>query len=113
MKQFDTLHRAVEYAADGHQGLYPYASEPRRYPNAPKCFRVTDKWAYLFDQDLIRLKITARQLGIRKIVVDHLGDRYQHIDLCGMPLQKALEICAQREEQCPSPSVQSVQSQIS
>ncbi len=106
MKQFASLHQAVEYAAAGHQGLHPYASEPRRYPNAPKCFRTTDRWAYLFDQDLARLKMTARHLGIHKIVVDHIGDRYQHVDLCGMPLQKAIDLCKEREALCPDQSVQ-------
>ncbi len=42
-----------------------------------------------FDQDLGRLEKTARKLGVRKVVVTAADMAYQHVDLCGKPLDKA------------------------
>jgi hypothetical protein len=55
-------------------------------------------WAHLFDQNRVRLEETASGLGVRVIKVDRPGARGQHIDLCGRPLARAMEICRLDEE---------------
>ena len=47
------------------------------------------------DQDIDRLKKTAAELGVKKIVVSRIGGKGQHVDLCGRPLQKALLLANQ------------------
>ena len=80
--------RAQEFAAEGGQALHVF----RRIPGmpAPGCFKRSKFWAHLYDQDLKRLKATARRLGVRVIKVHHEGTKRQHIDLCGKPLDRAL-----------------------
>ena len=63
-------------------------------PKAPRCFKEAiargEKIAHLFDLDTERLSKTARALGVRVCFIDGRGTPRQHIDLCGMPLKKAL-----------------------
>jgi len=41
---------------------------------------------------LERLTATARQLGVRRIVVDQEKTEKQHVDLCGKVLERAIEM---------------------
>lgn len=82
---------AVELAKQGGEALHLF-SKCLGFPNIPECFRKADEWAHLFDQDVERLIKTARKLGVRNIKVGRKGEEGQHIDLCGAPLRKALEL---------------------
>jgi hypothetical protein len=80
---------ALAFAQSGGQALhvYPALSMP-----APGCFTRSKLWAHLFDQDLERLTATARQFGVRRIVVDQEKTEKQHVDLCGKVLERAIEM---------------------
>lgn len=98
MKTFPFLEidEAKAHAAAGGQALHLHCVV---FDDSPRCFRAAvergEDIAHLFDQDLDRLRRTARRLGVRVIVVEHQGTPRQHVDLCGGPLRKALAECGQ------------------
>jgi hypothetical protein len=103
MKLFEIreLRQAVDYAVAGNQALHLHniIVNPRQ---APQCFvRAIENGEYiahLFDMDEERLIKTARKLGVRVIKVERKGTPSQHIDLCGVPLVKAMTMCESPEE---------------
>jgi len=99
MKRFEhrEVKAALAHAAAGGQALHVWDPGPNAaqiYPKAPKIFLRHRPWAHLFDRDVERLKATARRLGIRRVYIDRRGDRGQHVDLCGKPLDRAIAECA-------------------
>lgn len=98
MKKFTVyeLPEALAHAAAGFQALHLHRVivDPAR---APRCFVNAvgrgEDIAHLFDQDHGRLITTARDFGVKVIVVEHRGRKGQHVDLCGSPLRKALALC--------------------
>ncbi|MDR3639272.1 MAG: hypothetical protein P4L84_36055 [Isosphaeraceae bacterium] len=90
--QQDEIHEAIAHAQAGGQALHLHRIIVD-WKKAPACFRAAinrgDDIAHLFDQDIIRLRATARRLGVRTVVVEHPRTRGQHIDLCNLPLTKA------------------------
>ena len=88
MKHFRNVREAQQYALDGGQALHTYPALD--IPTAPAVFKRHSTWAHLFDQDKARLTRTARGLGVRVVVVHRAGQRGQHVDLCGKPLERAL-----------------------
>ena len=88
------LREAYKYADEGGQALHitkpmePWKSSPK----TPKCFREAELWGHLIDYDLERLKQTAKEFGVKRIKVSRVGQRGQHIDLCGAPLVWALSV---------------------
>lgn len=97
MKSFETmeLREAIAYAASGGQALHLHQIIMDK-KKAPKCFVAAvnrgEDIAHLFDQDIARLTATARELGVRVIVVEREDTPSQHIDLCGKPLRLAKEM---------------------
>jgi len=88
------IREAVQYAENGGQALHCHQILT---PGAPGCF-VRDVNAgkdigHLFDLDLERLEKTARRLGVRVIVIDRADTSRQHLDLCGRPMERAIEKC--------------------
>lgn len=85
---------AKNHALSGGQALHLHRFLT---PRAPACFvrevNAGRHIAHLFDQDVDRLKKTARDLGVRVIVVERVGQPGQHIDLCGRPLARAVDMC--------------------
>ena len=49
---------------------------------------------HLFDLDEARLVATARNLGVRVIVVERPASPRQHIDLCGAALRRAVDLAS-------------------
>jgi len=98
MRRFEhrQIREAKAYAAEGCQALHVWQGSAD-WPEAPRVFREAaargEQWAHLLDQDADRLRRTARQLGVRRILVSHEGTPRQHIDLCGEPLRRALQLC--------------------
>ena len=92
------LREAYAHAAEGGQALHLHT---RVGPAAPTVFKVamrrSEPVAHLIDNDVKRLHATARALGVRRIVIERQGEEGQHVDLCGEPLRKALEMAAQPE----------------
>jgi hypothetical protein len=90
------LKEALAWAATGEQALHLHKIIVNR-KKAPQCFvRAVDKGEYiahLFDQDKQRLEETARDLGVRVILIEREGTPSQHIDLCGKPLREARFLC--------------------
>lgn len=85
------LHDAYAHAAVGGQALHLMDGWlAHRRPDTPACFKNRGQIAHLFDQDRDRLIKTVRKLGVRVIQVEREGERGQHIDLCGRPLERAL-----------------------
>ena len=82
------VREAIAHAESGGQALHLHWSVGG--DNAPACFKKHRQWGHLIDHDLKRLKATARRLGVRKIAIDRLGARGQHVDLCGKPLERAI-----------------------
>lgn len=91
--RFLEIEEAHAHALAGGQALHLHRIVFR---NSPRCFREAvargEDLAHLFDQDKGRLERTARRLGVRIVVVEHPGTPRQHVDLCGRPLQKALDL---------------------
>ncbi len=98
MKSFEQrdLRAALEHAASGGQALHLHRiiADTRK---APKCFKDAvargDRIAHLFDLDRNRLIATVRKLGVRIVHVEREGTPKQHVDLCGKPLQRAIDSC--------------------
>lgn len=90
------LQEALQFAYDGGQALHlmPGKFVDKR-KDAPECFKGQPFFAHLFDQQTARLEATARALGVKKILVEKQGERQQHIDLCGEPLNKAIGLFRQ------------------
>lgn len=88
------IRKAYEFAVAGEQALHVF-SDPGLYPRAPAVFKKSKQAAHLFDQNMIRLTVTAKQLGVRVIKVSCEGTKKQHVDLCGKPLKRAIELCDQ------------------
>ena len=85
---------AYEHARLGGQALHIF-SDPGIYPDCPNCFKKGREAAHLIDYDLRRLIKTAKGLGVRIIKIGRKGQRGQHIDLCGKPLQRAKDLALQ------------------
>lgn len=88
--------QAREHSMQGGQALHVWTPPAGGWPSAPAVFnRKRKQWGHLMDQDAERLVATAKRFGVRKIVVSQEGKPYQHIDLCGQPLKRALQSCDQ------------------
>lgn len=83
---------AYEHAKTGGQALHLF-SDPGLWPGAPACFKKTREAGHLIDYDTPRLIRTAKSFGVRVINVSRRGQRGQHIDLCGRPLEAAKAEC--------------------
>jgi hypothetical protein len=90
------IREAVAYAADGGQALHLFGGAGA-YPNAPAPFKKHKDAAHLFDQDKARLILTSKRLGVNVIRVSREGEAYQHVDLCGRPLDRAKAQCENHE----------------
>lgn len=97
IKVFQALEidEAIAFAAAGGQAIHLHRIIVSR-AKAPRCFvQAVDRGefiAHLFDQDRERLEGTARDCGVRVILVEREGTPYQHIDLCGKPLRLARQM---------------------
>lgn len=91
MKTFQMfeLYEAVAHAGDGGQALHLHT-----IINGHPLFKRYPVIAHLFDQNVDRLILTAKKLGVRIVKVEHLGTPKQHVDLCGKPLLRARAIAA-------------------
>lgn len=91
MKRFEQneIRAAREHAAQGGQALHVH----RINMVGHQLFRRYPEIAHLFDQDIDRLRATARSLGVRVIVIEKTGTPSQHVDLCGKPFEKAKALC--------------------
>jgi len=96
MKRFGErdVWEARDYALSGGQALHCHYQLGTR---PPACFRrdvnAGKAIGHLFDQDQTRLEATARRFGVRVVVVEKIGKPFQHIDLCGKPMERALSKC--------------------
>jgi ribA/ribD-fused uncharacterized protein len=97
MKRFGQreVREAAAWAMAGGQGLHVWEPGPewKAKPGIPLVFRQSNLWAHLFDQDRARLEATVRELGVRVVLVERVGERHQHVDLCGGPLDRAIKRC--------------------
>lgn len=91
----EAMRAAQAHAGSGGQALHVW--DPDQYGwrdrDVPAVFRRSRFWAHLFDDDLVRLRATARRLGVQVIAVGRERRPGQHIDLCGGPLARALKEC--------------------
>jgi len=90
MKWFKKITQCFDHVERGGQALHVYPAMPKSFPNAPNCFKRAKLWAHLMDNNEERLIRTARELGVKVIKVSKRGERGQHIDLCGVPLERAM-----------------------
>ncbi len=89
------LHAAYDYAQQGGQALHLMDGRfAYLRSDTPSCFKGRARIAHLFDQDKARLIATVQRLGVRVIRVEHENSPKQHIDLCGRPLEQALQSAA-------------------
>lgn len=99
MKLFlqNELIEAYEHAKGGGQALHMMSGRFAYLRNdTPACFKGRRELAHLFDRDPKRLIATARKFGVRVIKIEREGDPMrQHIDLCGKPLERAIEFTKQ------------------
>ncbi len=108
MKLFEQreLHQALEHVRQGGQSLHRHRMLSA---NAPACFvrdvRAGKAIGHLFDQDIDRLYRTVRDLGVRQVLIEHPGEPRQHVDLCGLPMKKAVAMATnQGKEYAPCPT---------
>lgn len=92
-------HEMRAHIKAGGQALELWDKSFTLHPRAPRCFRGKN-FAKLYDQDEARLIATARRLGVRVIKVDRPGQEYQHIDLVGVPMRKAIAEARRDSSQC-------------
>lgn len=90
------IREALDFAKEGGQALHLFSGSPSK--DVPGCFKRSSMWAHLIDQDKNRLKQTARDLGITRIVIHREDKDEQHVDLRGRPLIEAVEMCKDEEE---------------
>ncbi len=88
---------AIAFARAGGQALHLIGTWATARPGCPRCFKTGTGIAHLFDQDLDRLVLTAKSLGVRVIKVERAGHDGMHVDLCRKPLAKARDLCATPE----------------
>lgn len=103
MKTFLDMHslrEAIEYSLHGSQALHVW-QPTSDYKEIPKCFKQYHIWAHLFDQDTQRLVETGKALGVKCIKIEHEGKAGQHIDLCGQPLLRALDLAEKELDSQP------------
>jgi hypothetical protein len=95
------VREAKAHAMAGHQALHlhRHLGDRRTAPRVfVEAFDRGEFFAHLFDQDAARLIATARELGVRVVLIeDRFGPR-QHVDLCGGPLRKALALCENSDQ---------------
>lgn len=89
--QRNQIDEALEYASRGKQSLHIYPSLKRM--NAPKMFMRYSTWGHLLDQQPGRLRKTAKRLGVKIVKIHKPGTKSQHVDLCGRPLDRAIKLC--------------------
>ena len=94
---------AKQFALDGGQALHVWGPEDGTpwMAGGPNVFKRAASqgkpWGHLMDQDAERLEKTVRRLGVRVVKIHHPGTVLQHVDLCGRPLDRAIEE-AKKEE---------------
>jgi hypothetical protein len=95
MRKFEMKEQraAIQYAADGNQALHLHTFTQNGHP----LFKRYKVIAHLFDQDVERLISTVKRFGVRNIKVEYRGLPPQHIDLCGLPFERACTAAAQDE----------------
>jgi hypothetical protein len=79
--------------------LHVWTPVPAERARAPLAFRMANRWAHLFGDDVAELKAIARLYGVNRAKVGRRGERGQHVDLCGRPLERlieAIEACEKR-----------------
>jgi hypothetical protein len=81
------VRKALEHASAGGQALLIM---PWNRDEGPKPFRKAEMIGKLIDLNRERLVATARGLGVRVIKICRKGKPGQHIDLCGTPLDRAI-----------------------
>ncbi len=85
---FGEIEAALELASKGGQALHLFDPRPFCKPTTPTCFKRATEAGHLFDQNKVRLRATARRLGVRRVHLHRRG-RGQHVDLVGAPLRRA------------------------
>lgn len=111
MKLFDqrtdryAARKAKQYAEEGGQALHLWQPTGPFMKKAPAAFK-KDKnnklWGHLMDRNTKRLKKDVRKFGVKKILIGREGRSGQHIDLCGIPLKRAIEACEPDETESSS-----------
>ncbi len=95
--QHEEVREALEHADAGGQALHVWEppNDGRRsfWPGAPEYFLRHLLWAHMIDHDEERLIALAVNLGVRRVYVHRRGRRGQHVDLCGLELERALAAC--------------------
>lgn len=89
--QFEKLIDAIRHADADGIALHVWDAAPGAFPDAPECFKHSSRWGHLMCKDRQKLLSLAYQLGVKCIKVGRDGRSGQHIDLCGQPLQRAIE----------------------
>lgn len=90
------IFEAYKFAETGGVALHVFGGAAA-YPGAPACFKRCSEAGHLFDRDIKRVKELAAIFGVCNVKVSHKGSSKQHVDLCGKPLKKAVEMCEECE----------------
>lgn len=92
------LREAYDHAMQGGMSLHLIGGQYAYLrKDTPSCFKGRRQIAHLFDQNAARLAKYARGIGVRVIRIEHPGTHRQHLDLCGKPLERAMEHAKQVE----------------
>ena len=84
--------QAVADAANGGQALFTHNWG---MATGSKCFHGAKVIGKLFDQNARRLEETARALGVRRVKIDRRDHPWQHVDLVGKPLERAIAMASE------------------
>lgn len=90
MKHYTARSQFKQAVADAENGSQALFTHTWGLAAGPQCFQAAKVIGKLFDQDASRLEETARTLGVRRVKIDRLGHPWQHVDLVGKPLERAI-----------------------
>lgn len=81
--------KIVKFIASGGQALHVYKtrSDPKK---TKRCYRGKENWGFILDQNNRRLRVTAKRLGVKRIVIRGEGEEFQHLAIFGNQLKKAI-----------------------
>lgn len=102
IKKFEQheVREALAYAAEGGLAIHLHSIIPDDR-KAPQCFvravKRGERIAHVFGNDAEVLRAFAKKVGVRVIYVHREGTANQHIDMCSLPLRRALGFAEHRE----------------
>lgn len=92
------LRGAAEHSEAGGIALHVWEPPEAFRRLSHPTFRRASLWGHLFCKDSVELVRLAKRFGVRKVYIHRQRVRAQHVDLCGKPLERAIEAAKVMDE---------------